>query len=1737
MSDSLIVTFDIENRPALQALEQMRTGFRQLGESVKTAISPGAKPDEQVKILDGVNDRLMRQKELIKSMESSYGAMVKKVEQTKLLLAQTQSAQQPTDDVQEQLNKEIQAREAISKRIDGQIGKLQKLQAQLERIEQVVARAKGLGVDPGAVGGGMASPSDLPRMISEISRKTREAEKRATEAMKRAATKGIGGTAPDIEAIRKSMASDGAQFGDPVKMEAHVRATDEIRRRANESLEKFVQRRQEITRNLMQIESFNMRAANPNIPTSEPSLRDALPGGRTAINPNNISWRNIAPEQSSATERYSKLYEKWKSEAGLREEYEKELSSLPSRPKPDFVSESDFRGMIEARAKELTKKIGDIDSTESEMVSLSRRATQDLTGDSSQAKQLVARTEEFNRKMAELEAERVEMVTRHGKRTNAERARFSSLERERNRKEVSEVEDYNRRLASLLRERGDVANRYAMSGLQPTALLQGNRAVANRPGVMDRLGAVREAAAPMGAAAVTLGGRMKAATEATSKFVGLPFKALGFAADGLNKMSFGLWKMTSGLQTVTGLWQSFMAQVTRGEEFARVQYAFETMTKGIGLSLEGLRKSSGGLLADKDLMKMSTFGTQAGMKASDIEMMTKRAQGASLITGRDMSDIMRRMTMGVGKREREVMDELTVLMPNASEIWRDKAKKEGKSTDQLTEAEKTQAYIAAFEKSSRHLDKAASNLPESLTKVQKFQAGINNLMDQFSVKIMRMATDSGLLEKVGAMVGTALDGVANFFNESGLTTRLADWMPAISEILGGIGTAVSELAPLLDLVGPTLKMIANLVVGLLPAFSLLAKAVGIAAQALLVIFNGALLAVAASLNVLVGWIPGLGDALDGLEDAAAKNVKVLADMSAKSKDLGGQITDLTVKTNGVNGAFQSQITTLSTLNNAMSAYQTALDSAGTSAEKMGRKVEAALEILKKGPGALAEAGGMTTILAGVAEARAMAEVEKAKLQAELKKAGMQDVLGRMEGAKVVEEKGWGSSFIGSGGKMETRQQYVDASGKGIIPEGERSDDVALWGYVGPDGQKRNLTYADLHKMTEEFKKAEQNITKMTNDAAGSAKKLSASDWEGFVTGGMEDIKVKLPTIKAEKYQPKSLQDVAGRQDRLNPGMTLPLMDGNMNEGDKARFLDALSVDMDARPGIDHPYEEAATRTNINAMENLRLIREEEVFRIGQEITGLLAADHALIEQYAGATLSAEQVEEYRQKFVAGLRANQESKDKQATEALDLRDRLKDRLPPPKGSGSGKKKEEDRIILPELIRVANQSMSEAEAVIMGKSAFMGEGFSYRLASETADVVMLGLEDSIKYHLDDIEDAAERMVDLAGKAVEKGVASGSIEEFKRFQDAFQAVIASGEQSGVMDYVKNNEKYRKAIEAFTKKVELEGQMWEAHAQFSQAAAEAAKRAADAQFELQQKRDEYALQEKEHIEKSYIDFNGSASGEATISGHNMLVNYQDLPDHLKRKAFDERMEFRRREVDRQIEEIKKQQEEARKALQQQFALGGSVSAGLGGLTGGLMSVDDEAESKIAGLEADFGNERIAKQRQVIEEYAAGMNQTFGEMHEFMAEMVVGDSVYAIVDSFSVWQNSTLTMTEDWKANMHALLEDMFSSTGEQLAKFTESLVMFETGSGLVSKTAGAAVSGLFRGLMSLFRIKENKEKEERRAAEREMRRKETRKVAEFSVTVINQSLPVTHVIQQQMTKNLAAFLRAGGKIKGMGA
>lgn len=166
--------------------------------------------------------------------------------------------------------------------------------------------------------------------------------------------------------------------------------------------------------------------------------------------------------------------------------------------------------------------------------------------------------------------------------------------------------------------------------------------------------------------------------------------AISSAGTSLGSLAVGAGKVAGvlGIATAAGVGAASMAA-----DLAQESLGLQNVFNNLPFSLNAARDATRGLADDATLAKNAIMANQSGVatSAKAYAELVGMAQTLALKMGRDVSETVERVTLGLAKQQREILDEL-VIIPRMEDMWEQYAKTIGKATKDLTDHEKNTAF-------------------------------------------------------------------------------------------------------------------------------------------------------------------------------------------------------------------------------------------------------------------------------------------------------------------------------------------------------------------------------------------------------------------------------------------------------------------------------------------------------------------------------------------------------------------------------------------------------------------------------------------------------------------------------------------------------------------------------------------------------------------------------------------------------------------------------------------------------------------------------------------------------------------------------------------------------------------------------------------------------------------------------------------------------------------------------------
>jgi len=236
--------------------------------------------------------------------------------------------------------------------------------------------------------------------------------------------------------------------------------------------------------------------------------------------------------------------------------------------------------------------------------------------------------------------------------------------------------------------------------------------------------------------------------------------------------------ITASIMAVRKAWEL----MELGAKVEQQKMAFENLAYSLGMSSEkiikDLRKMSGETMSTAEIMGKASQAMILGIDPTKLAKMMEISRASARAFGKDVGFMFESIAIGVGRQSKLILDNLGIIV-SAGTAYEKYAKSIGKSTKELTEMERKQAFLnATLEAGDRILQQIDTSTMTNLEKMQKLKAQ----WEDFAVKI-------------GQVLWHVLGFLQAFMNHlvTGIFTVLEYGSLAVKGFVQGITTALNGL--------------------------------------------------------------------------------------------------------------------------------------------------------------------------------------------------------------------------------------------------------------------------------------------------------------------------------------------------------------------------------------------------------------------------------------------------------------------------------------------------------------------------------------------------------------------------------------------------------------------------------------------------------------------------------------------------------------------------------------------------------------------------------------------------------------------------------------------------------------------------------------------------------------------------------------------------------------------------------
>ncbi len=211
----------------------------------------------------------------------------------------------------------------------------------------------------------------------------------------------------------------------------------------------------------------------------------------------------------------------------------------------------------------------------------------------------------------------------------------------------------------------------------------------------------------------------------------------------------------------------FAVQASKVESMGRAFGTLVGSTEGTRASLEKLKNATNDTMSEFDLFQQANNAMVLGVSKNSDEMaeMFDIAQRLGRALGRDTASSVESLVTGIGRQSRLMLDNIGIIV-KSDEAYESYAKKLGINVEQLTDAEKKQAFLTATMESARAKVKTLGD--ETLT--------TQDIYDKLSSSSADLASATGnllapLMTTMASVFTSLADSATGYFNSITLARK------------------------------------------------------------------------------------------------------------------------------------------------------------------------------------------------------------------------------------------------------------------------------------------------------------------------------------------------------------------------------------------------------------------------------------------------------------------------------------------------------------------------------------------------------------------------------------------------------------------------------------------------------------------------------------------------------------------------------------------------------------------------------------------------------------------------------------------------------------------------------------------------------------------------------------------------------------------------------------------------------
>ena len=234
-----------------------------------------------------------------------------------------------------------------------------------------------------------------------------------------------------------------------------------------------------------------------------------------------------------------------------------------------------------------------------------------------------------------------------------------------------------------------------------------------------------------------------------------------------------------------------------GAKAEQQKQAFKNLAASLGMSadkiIEDLRRMSGETLSTSQIMEKASQAMILGIDPTKLSKMMEISRASARAFGKDVGFMFESIAIGVGRQSKLILDNLGIIV-SAGDAYEKYAKTLGKSTKELTEMERKQAFLnATLEAGERILQQIDTSTMTNLEKMQKLKAGWLDMAEKIGQALWHvLGFIQGFMNQIISGFFTLLEVANTVFQK--LLVPLIKFYEVLGKLPGHMGETYRQAA-------------------------------------------------------------------------------------------------------------------------------------------------------------------------------------------------------------------------------------------------------------------------------------------------------------------------------------------------------------------------------------------------------------------------------------------------------------------------------------------------------------------------------------------------------------------------------------------------------------------------------------------------------------------------------------------------------------------------------------------------------------------------------------------------------------------------------------------------------------------------------------------------------------------------------------------------------------------------------